>query len=473
MLPAELHVVPVVLLAGCLIAMDTSDGESDRGMEVAQAVKLLDSEDGVVAGDAALMLGRSKDVGESAIRALVEHLGDARAAEVRPAGVGVLDSPPTVGDYASNALVRMRTDRVVTPVCQFLDHAKRDEARIRAIQTLCGLGRIAPASVSSLAACAQDKNAVIRCWTITAIASVSASPEQTIALLRRALRDDDANVKAAAVLGLGSLGPKAVDCVPQLLPLLDSPELRSMTFSSDCGGSSRLCLDVAMALGKIGPAADAAIPQLQTMLQSKDPEVRVAAAFAHCQISAKRKPGLDILLEELEDGPVLAARASARVLGQLTHKSFAEPVLGGLRKALKHSDGLVRCRAAESIAKLAPPDLVRTLRPLARDPDGVVQDCVLEILSEHAADNPDLVEVFVRCLARKTEQDCAGLSGRQIAAEALGRMGSHAEIAIPLLRQCAEGDDNEAVRDAAKAALRSIAPVSTGGTSKSKEGGGD
>lgn len=435
--------------------MNSPDCPADGNGGIQQTLESLDSSKSTVVANAVWSLGSSfgKDIGDTAIRALVQRLSDERAVGVHQF---MGPPPPTVGHYASDALVQIGTEQVVTPVCEFLVTSDSEQGRVLAIETLERLGHVASASVSVLATCTQDESERIRFRAIAAIASVSPDDAATVRLLRRALHDKAGNVKYTAVYHLGNLGPKAAGAVPELIPLLDSSDLRSHWDTADMGGWISLRPDVAKALGQIGLASMAALPKLERLLRDEDWRLRNAAAFAHCCISGERTPGLDILLEELEHGHEWSAQKVAEFLGQLKYKHLAEPALEGLKKALKHPELLVRAEAAESIAAIAPADWIDLLRPLAKDPDGIVQDSVMNVFCEHATEHPELLDIFVDCLACATGNECKGMTGRRIAADALGKMGVHAKSAIPLLQKCAETDDDQGVREYAKEALQKI-----------------
>lgn len=454
MLLVETRVVSMIFLAIWLTLVNSPDCLADDNGEIQQTLELLDSENGVVVGKAVQKLGfrYGKDIGAAGIRALVQRLSDERNADVPQFMVPVL----TVGDYASDALVEIGTEQLVAPVCEFLAASDGEQGRLRAIKTLGRLGRVASASVSILAKFAQDESERIRFRAIAAIASVSPDDAETVRVLRHALHDKAGNVKYTAVHHLGNLGPKAAGAVPELIPLLDSADLRSHWDTPDMGGWISLRPDVAKALGQIGPASKAALPKFERMLRDEDWRLRNAAAFAHCRISGERTPGLDVLLEELEHGREWSAQKAAEFLGQLKCQQLAEPALERLIKALKHPELLVRAEAAESIAAIAPADWIDLLRPLAKDPDGIVQDSVMNVFSEHATEHPELLDIFVDCLTCETGCECKGMTGRRIAADALGKMGAHAKSAIPLLQKCAETDDDQGVREYAKEALQKI-----------------
>ena len=132
------HVISLAMFLVCLDAGDQSRCSSGAEVDVTKTVELLDSEDPVVAGDAACRLGDGRDVGEQAILALIAHLADEREAEVFPGVVPV--RPRTVGDYAAGSLVQIDKPAIVSPLCKFLADSDSEAGRIRAMETLGCLG---------------------------------------------------------------------------------------------------------------------------------------------------------------------------------------------------------------------------------------------------------------------------------------------------------------------------------------------
>ncbi len=415
-------------------------------LDVERTIELLDSEDSFEAGGAAWALGDCKNPNELVIQALVEHLGDER--DAMDVGYYGTIGAPSVGEYASSSLVRLNSPVAVSPLCKLLTNCKNDQTRIRALKTLDDLGQTAHDAVDQLKVHAQDENWAIRYYAIDAMVSVADGDAKIMPVLRRALGDKDPLVQSIAVIGLGTFGLKAKEALPQLIPLLDSPDN-----IGDSSGRLPLCVHVAMTLGKIGTPAKAALPRLEKMLKGGVHEIVVAAAFAHCRISRLREPGLDILLKELESG--YGAPRAAQALGQLEYKHFASPAIKGLKNALEHPDSLVRCYAVRSLAKIAPPDLHEIISPMTKDSSSVVCDATLEVMSTYAASNPEVLKFFVEPLDPNKHDDTE-YSTRVTAARALGKMGARAKSAIPVLKQCMETDVSESVREAAEKALQEI-----------------
>ncbi len=368
-----------VLLAGFVANWSACNVATAQDMSIERAINLLDNEDAVAAGAAALWMGDQKLIDDQAIVALIEHLGDERDAERFPAFVTA--SPPTVGDYAANALQRVGSPEVVSLVCKFLSSTEDQNSQIRGLQILRALGERARDSIPTLVRLAKDEDSLVRLYAVRTLSAVSMNDQAALRAFRRAIRDDDPSVKAAGVRGIGRQGAVAKGLVPELIPLLDSTELRGESVSADAGGWILLRADVAVALGRIGPNAEKALPKLRTMLDEDDRSVRLAAAFAHASISGNDEPGLKLLLEELKKHRGKAADAADYVCELSGREEFVEVAFDALKAALTHPNPLVRVRAIKGIAANKSADAIELLRRTANeDNEELVRDAAEEFI---------------------------------------------------------------------------------------------
>ena len=447
-----------VLLVLILNTSFSLAAEKTDPQEIQKTIKLLDSDDPTVAGKAAEKLGNIKDPGDAVILALVKHLSDKR--EVRENGHPIPGPITLVSECASDALVKIGTKSVVPPLCKFLADAKDTAAKRRAIQTLSRLGPAARESVDHLLPLLKDKDATVRVQTISAIATLSDDAARKVKLFTPLLQDKSSSVQGTAIEALGMLGPKAADAVPYILPLLDSKATRPFAISIDMIGLRSLCEDAAFALAEIGSPAKAALPKLEEILRQKSDfpctNKPLVAAYAHCQISGKRKPGLDALLKALDDEEY--PPNALDLLGRITHKHLMGPVPERVKKFLKDPDELTRISAIEVLEKAAPPDMIPTLLPLLKDPEEFVRGEVIRALSEHAVAHPELLDVFIDYLNGKyaKESDLNVGTERNLAIEAIGDIGAKAEKAIPLLEEIEKKADYEPERKDAREALKKI-----------------
>jgi HEAT repeat protein len=370
-----------VMLAGFVVNWSACNVAAAQDMSIDRAIKLLGNEDGVAAGAAALWLGEQKLIDDQAIVALIEHLGDEREAERFPAGVTA--SPPTVGDYAANALQSVGSPKVVSLVCKFLRSTEDQKAQIRGLQILRAFGERARDSTVTLVRLAEDEERLIRIHAVETLSAVSVDDQAALRAFRRAIRDDDSSVKAAGVRGIGLQGAKAKVLVPELIPLLDSRELRGESVSADAGGWIPLRADVAVTLGRIGPNAEEALPKLRRMLDDEDRSVRLAAAFAHASISGSDDPGLTLLLDALKKDVGKAAEAADYVRELSSREEFVDVAFEALKAALTHRKPLVRLRAINGLAAIKSADAVELLRKTANeDNEELVRDAAEELIKK-------------------------------------------------------------------------------------------
>jgi HEAT repeat protein len=134
-------------------------------------------------------------------------------------------------------------------------------------------------------------------WTLAAIAG--ATP-QTVAALRRALTDVDAEVRESAAGALGKLGPEAVEACNDLLRCLDDPNYE-------------VRMRAANALGDIQCRRDEVLAALIWKLADKHGAVVVAAAGAIRYFGRDAWPAVAALQKSAEtsDGPVRLALTDA------------------------------------------------------------------------------------------------------------------------------------------------------------------
>ncbi|MGD9127372.1 MAG: HEAT repeat domain-containing protein [Planctomycetia bacterium] len=423
-------------------------------MSLDEMVRSLDDKDPKVVAEAVRQLGNQKDLDDKTLDRLALLLGDQRSTH----GFMLVARPVTVADCAADTLVEIGTKSVVAPVCKFLASAKEPEDKSMAIQTLGRLGPAASTVLDRLTPYLKDKDEHLRIDAIWAVASVSTDANKTVNLLLPMLNDKKSDVKSAAIRAFGNLGPKAKEAVPHITTFLDSVEARSYFLTSDMVGMKLLCTDAAWALGEIGAPAKSSLPKLAKMLDHKDREVRVAAALAHCQISGRRKPGLDALLKEL-DAKDNASGDTVFALIQIkkAHKDLAAPILKGVRKALKHPSPNIRLHAIWAMDEFSPPDLVSSLTPLLKDPHGVVRDSIIRTLSPHAAKHPELQPAFIEYLKKEhIDEDKEGGWERVTAVKALGRIGTPSAEVITLLEDLSKNDGESLVQTAARNALKKL-----------------
>jgi HEAT repeat protein len=188
------------------------------------------------------------------------------------------------------------------------------------------------------------------------------------------------DLRMRAVVLLREMGPPGKGAVPALIERL-----------SDTDGTIRL--HSAIALGDIGPDAISAVPALQPFLKDKSHTVRVYTAEAVWNITKQTEPSLTILEEGLKDANASFRWSAAVFLGEMG--PAAKPAIPLLEKTVTDSGKEVESVCIQSLAEIGP-ETVPFLTNLLADPDSAI---------------------------------------RISAAVALGKLGSQARAAVPMLEK--------------------------------------
>jgi HEAT repeat protein len=240
----------------------------------------------------------------------------------------------------------------------------------------------------------------------------------------------------AALAQLEALGAKAAEAAPALVDLLGTTK------------SEDVKLAAAIALGKIGPAA---VEPLSKAISSKDADVRFYAVWGLAFVGPPARSATPLVVKALSDSSPAVRRKAAYALGKIDPDPAA--VVEALVAALGDADDDVRVAVAAalpSLGKLAVPALVKRLkyddaklRPLAAkvlgDIGPAAADAVPELKAillnpmkgggEAAADALAAIgEPALETLVSATANDDAAV--RSLALRGLDKMGT---AAIPTL----------------------------------------
>jgi HEAT repeat protein len=195
------------------------------------------------------------------------------------------------------------------------------------------------------------------------------------------LTSPDRKTRGSAVSALIALGPKAKPVVPALIDVLHNDK------------DKYLRRGAATAFGRIGPAAKAAVPALAEALQAEDYDLVSAAARSLGEIGPDARDAV----------PALSVALQSRYTGVVYNVAFA---LGAIGPAAKPAEPML-------LAHLA--SVTPYIRATAAE--------ALWRIDRHPAAIPELV---------KHLQDPQS-TDRGEAAEALGRIGPDAKVAVPAL----------------------------------------
>jgi HEAT repeat protein len=184
------------------------------------------------------------------------------------------------------------------------------------------------------------------------------SVSQILAQLGKALKDEDAEVRAAAASNYGRLGPKAKDSVSNLIVAIKDEDAKVREAA-------------ASTFYFIGPSGEEAIPALlEAMRHDKVENVRSNAALSLAKVGGQAIPHLVAALKD-EDAEV--RRLAAWSLGE--HDPKRKELIPALQAASKDEDPNVREYALSSmeIIDSENPEVFQALLAGLEDPSPVVR----------------------------------------------------------------------------------------------------
>jgi HEAT repeat protein len=326
---------------------------------------------------------------------------------------------------------------------------------------------------------------------------------EVLAQLDEALKDEDAQVRAAAADGYGRLGPQARGAVAHLIAALQDPDAAVRNAAAGaCYFIQPDRLEVVLALleamrhdkvGNVRSSAalslarvgEPALSHLLKALKDEDPETRRLAASALGEVAPKRKALLPALQAASRDKD---ANVRSYALGSMEIIDSSNPlVFQALLAGLADPSPVVRQGCAWHFGRMGPraEPATRRLVGLLQDKEDGVRREVIYALLRIGSLSGEHVPLLIALLKDKTWEvrasaaEALGKVGpgakdaveglrktlkdrqRQVrwwAAEALGGIGPDARSAIPDLIEALR-DEEELVRNLAGQALKKIDPV--------------
>ena len=258
------------------------------------------------------------------------------------------------------------------------------------------------------------------------------------------LRDKDVQVRRAAAWVLGNIGPEAKAAIPDLVGLLQDkkcslggcfdPGRNRARFHPGAhdvtpGQNAAIRGAAAVALGTIGPEAKSAIPTLAELLDDKDLRREAASALGNMGPEAKiATPALTGLLQD-KLIPINVRFAAAEALVEIGSEVNAAIVV--LTDVLKGKNSCLRIDAIRALARTGP--AAKTAGPalagLLNDEDPHVRIAAAEALVEIGSE----VNAAIRVLTELLKDNDIGV--RIAAAWALGELGPEAKTTILALTE--------------------------------------
>jgi HEAT repeat protein len=207
---------------------------------------------------------------------------------------------------------------------ELVDDATADQLRLYA-RCMRALGHLrAEGALETLTRAADDENPRVRASALEGLASLG---PKGIAAAAAGLLDPDRDVQARAAEALAAQGPDGQAPILALLPKLAGDKVRLVEALRASG------------------TTPAAVPALIALVNEGGPEAAVAATLLG---ELKAKGAVSPLLHYLADPSAIGRREAILALGQIGEKSAADEVA----KDLSHDSPEVRAAAAEAMAAL-------------------------------------------------------------------------------------------------------------------------
>lgn len=259
---------------------------------------------------------------------------------------------------------------------------KSGAVRSQAALALAEFGPAAGEAAEVITAALRDADPDVRCAAVAALGAIVPEGKGAVDGLAKALTDEDWFVRLGAAQSLQKFGSRASAAVPALIQATKPNDMIKDFRPVRCGaamvalaridpaakeleaacrllvgkllederqGSFGARATGARLLGECGPAALPAVPTLVKLLQYPEGDVRVAAAEALLKISPV-EGALGVLADALRHSDLLVRRRAAEALGG--RGSQARIALPALRGAAQDSEPEVRAAVHEAIRKI-------------------------------------------------------------------------------------------------------------------------
>lgn len=261
--------------------------------------------------------------------------------------------------------------------------------------------------------------------------------KEDVPALLKALKHDDARVRAEAAADLGSLGGVGGEAAPVLVQLLKDSE-------------PVVRIRAAAALLRIDPKNTDALPVLTESLKERAGKVRKTAAEALAEVGPEARAAVPALAAVLRDDDAGVRWAAAEALGRIGPD--AAPAIPALIELLRHDDASTRGAAGDALGWIGPKarSAVPALTAALKDPDeGTRWSAALALVRIEKSAGRAAVPLLVQALESKESR------ARWMALACLWRMDWEGKEAVPIAAL------SEALRDP-DVGVRSMAAICLG-----------
>jgi HEAT repeat protein len=315
--------------------------------------------------------------------------------------------------------------------------------RYRAAALLVKLGPVGKIAAGELRETLKDTNGFVRVKAAEALWAVEkTSPLVLVPVLTAAMKDSDPELRAAAAVVLGKIGPRAKAALPALTTALEDKD-------------EGVRIEAIVALGEIGPAARQSAGALLQMVAE---DTSIIEPFVAAALAGMGPGSVDVLVKGLRDSMAGRRRVAAEALGMMGPD--AGTAATSLAATLADSDARVRRQSALALGKIGNQAAAGPLEKAVTDQDVTVRieaalalwrveqrvrhlQVLIKALDDPAApvraDACRALAVIgpaaraaVPSLAKRLGD--ADALARQHAAEALGKTGAEAAVADTGLR---------------------------------------
>lgn len=297
----------------------------------------------------------------------------------------------------------------------------------------------------------EDEDAEKRLAAITALAKIGPKAEEAIDPLIKRFADKEGGLRYEASAAVGKIGPKAI---PPLLKTLVSTDAQVRLWSAFALGEMRagakeaipallkaledkeatVRAEVLSALGGMGPVAKEALPRVTASLKDAEKRVRRTAAAALWHIDAQIDVPLPILIEGFKDKEADSLDRQACILVIATMQSKAQSAVPELIEALGDKKEEVHIAASYALSEIGRA-AVPSLRKALTHKSSQVRRMATHTLGEMAAKEalPDLISILR-----------AGTADKEEIFAATGALKKFGELAVPDLLRLLDDKDAKA-----------------------------